>query len=156
MVHKEKDWNVKGWCVMYIYLSGSLSYLHKIGKFEKATEWRNQIEYWAKDNNIKTFNPADTFEKDIISNRSSNMIVDQNIYFLYKCDMMIVNLNHILQSPGTMFEMFYFKQKFKPVVAFFGEGMLPRDFSSHIEYCISQKCRDTDEVIELISTMFHT
>lgn len=46
---------------MYIYEAGCLTYNHKNNLFNLSTDWRDIIDNWADDNDVKVFNPAETF-----------------------------------------------------------------------------------------------
>ena len=48
---------------MLIYLAGALTYHYKNKQFDKALKWREKIQSWCKDNNIKVYNPAITYVK---------------------------------------------------------------------------------------------
>lgn len=135
---------------LYIYLAGSLSYLKRQDKFDIATEWRDEIDRWAIDNGVKTFNPAITFSKEINHGYSDSLIVRQNEFFLNKTTIMIVQLDYIDWSPGTVFEMATYKHMNKPVIAFGSETI----WSPHIKECISQHCDNIEDVIEVLTNMF--
>jgi len=135
---------------LYIYEGGSLTYLNRIGKIDEALEWRQKIDNWAEDNNVKTFNPAKNFIREITYGYSGKLIVDQNDFFLNKATLMIVQLEYIDFSPGTMYEMITFKNMGKPIIAFGKE----KHWSPHLDSCISQYCYSIDETIEIINNMF--
>lgn len=134
---------------MYLYLAGALTHHHKNNEFHKAVVWRNQIAGWSVDNHIKYFDPSITYLKEINHTYNSKMCVAQNKYFLNECNILIVDLNHIMESPGTQWEMCYATEKGMPIIAF-GEP----SWSPHIMYGISHLCKDIDEVIELLTNMF--
>jgi len=134
---------------MYIYEAGPLTYYHIHNQIHKATEWRDILDDWAEDMDNKTFNPAKTFLKERNHTYDARMCVDQNEYYLDKCDIMVVNLDDIDFSPGTQYELVRFKDMRKPVVAF---GL--KHWSPHINSCISHQCKTLDEVIELLCNMF--
>ena len=135
---------------IYLYLAGSLTYLFRQNKFNIATEWRDKVDRWAKDNKIKTFNPAKNFSNEINHGYSNSLIVEQNEFFLKNTSIMIVQLDYIDHSPGTIFEMATYRHMNKPVIAF-GDK---KHWSPHINECISQYCHDIDDVIEVITNMF--
>jgi len=135
---------------IYIYSAGSLTYLKKIGKLQKAFEWREKLEDWAKDNDAKIFNPATTFKKEVNLGYSEKIIVQQNEFFLQKSTIMVVQLDYLDYSPGTIYEMVLFKSMNKPIIAF-GEN---KHWSPHMNYCISQHCNTIEDTIELLNNMF--
>ena len=133
---------------MYIYECGALTYYHRNNEMQKATEWREKLDKWAN-NNVKTYNPAKTFLKEINHTYDARACVDQNEYYLSKCDIMVVNLDDIDFSPGSIYELVRFKDMRKPVIAF---GI--KHWSPHINSCISNHCETLDDAIELIENMF--
>jgi nucleoside 2-deoxyribosyltransferase len=136
---------------IYIYTAGSLTYMKKIGEYEKALEWRDKLQSWSSDNGVKMFNPAQTFLRENAHNYSYNLIVHQNEFFLKASTIMVVQLDYIDYSPGTIFELAVFRQMGKPVIAF---GGTQPHWSPHINSCISQYCKDIDDVIDVLSNMF--
>ena len=137
---------------MYLYLGGALTYYHRNNEMIKGTQWRQRLDHWAHDlRDVKTFNPAITFLKEKNHTYDSKIVVDQNNYYINKCNIMIVNLDDIDYSPGTIFELVRFKELGKPVIAFGSQG---RHWSPHINSCISHQCETLDEVTELLCNMF--
>ena len=135
---------------IYLYLAGSLTYLLTHNMFYKATRWRNDLDTWALDNGIKTFNPAKVYSVEKNHNYSDKMIVDQNNFFLNKTTIMVVQLEYLDQSPGTIYELALYKAMGKPIIAFGKE----KHWSPHVNYCISHHCETEEEVIELLTNMF--
>ncbi|MDD4188280.1 MAG: nucleoside 2-deoxyribosyltransferase [Bacilli bacterium] len=134
---------------MYLYLAGALSHYRRINKMQKGIDWRRKIDSWAEDLNIKTFNPAKDFLMEKNHTYNPRLCVDQNEYYLDKCDIMVCNLNEINFSPGTVYEIVRFKDMRKPVIAFGTKHNSP-----HINSCISHQCETLEEVIELLINMF--
>ena len=134
---------------MFIYTVGAITHYYRISQPEKANEWREKLQQWGKDNGVLVFNPAITFAKEINHTYNPRMCVDQNNYYINKCDIAVVNLNDIDMSPGSIFELTRFKELGKPVIAF-GD----KHWSPHINSCISHQCDSLDEVIELLCNMF--
>lgn len=135
---------------MFIYEIGALTHYYKNNQIEKGLEWRVQLDNWARANDIKTFNPGITYLNEINHTYNSKLIVDQNDYYINKCDIAVANLNDIDFSPGSIYELVRFKELRKPVIAF-GKNM---HWSPHINSCISHQCDDLGEVIELLRNMF--
>jgi nucleoside 2-deoxyribosyltransferase len=128
---------------------GTLSYYHRNKVIGRGLNWRLNLDNWAKDNGIKTFNPAITFLKEINHTYAGNMCVAQNEYYLNKCDIGVVNMDAIDYSPGTIYELCRFKSLGKPVIAF-GD----KHWSPHINSCISNYCDTLEDVKELLINMF--
>ena len=134
---------------MYLYEAGTLTYYHRNNQIEKGLEWRSELDVWANDHNIRTFNPSKTYLKEINHSYSQYMCIAQNDYYINKCDICVVNLDDIDFSPGTIYEIVRFKELKKPVI-----GFGKKHWSPHINCCISHQCKNLDEVIELLENMF--
>jgi nucleoside 2-deoxyribosyltransferase len=135
---------------MFIYEAGSLTKNYSDNTFYLATEWREKLDEWGKDNDVKRFNPAITYLTEKNHTYNSRFCVDQNRYYLDKADIMIVDLNNIEYSPGTIWELCYASEVRKiPIIAFGNPTWSP-----HVMYGINQVCKDIDEVIEVLSNMF--
>jgi len=136
---------------MFIYTIGALTYYYKIGTPEKGSIWRTNILEWAGDNDAFAFDPSITYKRERNHKYDPRMCVDQNDYYIEKCDIAIVNLSDLEKSPGSIYELVRFKEQKKPVIAF---GKSEIDWSPHINSCISQKCETLEDVIELLVNMF--
>ncbi len=135
---------------MFIYTIGALTYYYKNNEFYKGLKWRNDLSDWAENANIKVFNPALNFINETNHTYNPKIVVDQNDYYINKCDIAVVNLDDIDYSPGSIYELVRFKELRKPVIAF-GK----RHWSPHINYCISHQCETLEDVIELLCNMFN-
>ena len=136
---------------MYLYLASALSHYKKIDRWDKVTKWRDILIDFCDDNNVKYFNPAKEFPLNICNRKlDEKLIVDQNIMFMKKSSIMIVNLDCIEYSPGTQFEMCYFSQVLKRPIIAIGE----KNGSPHILYSVSQHCDNVDEVMEVLQGLF--
>jgi nucleoside 2-deoxyribosyltransferase len=133
-----------------LYLAGALTYHYKNKQFDKATKWRNKLIAWCDDNYIKYYNPANTYSNECNHTYNSKLCVDQNRYYLNKADILIVDLNDILESPGTQWEIVYASEVRKIPIIAFGQA----NWSPHIMYGISHLCKNEDEVVEVLANMF--
>ena len=89
-------------------------------------------------------------EREINHGYSGKLIVDQNDFFLNKTTIMILQLEYLDYSPGSIYEITTFKHMKKPIIAF-GES---EHWSPHINTAISEYCKDIEDVIELLNNMF--
>lgn len=135
---------------MFIYLGGCLTYYHKTNQWDKATYWRNELIKCFKDRNIEYFNPAKTFEKEINHSYSGKMVVAQNKSYLDKSDILFMDLDNILESPGSQWELVYASQVKKIPVITFGD----KCWSPHIMDSSSQHCDDYESALECLVNMF--
>lgn len=136
---------------MFIYECGSLTYLYKNNMFNIATEWRNRIDQFAKDNNIKTFNPATTYLNEQNHGYNPKFCVDQNRFYLDKADMVVAQIDYIEHSPGSIWELCYASEKKKIPIIGLGKTQF---WSPHVMYGVNMMCSNVDEVIDLLSNMF--
>jgi len=117
-----------------VYLAGAMSYHVKNDSFEKATKWREELKSVLSCHNINCFDPCENFQSN--GGYDKKGIVDQNNYYLKQCDLMVVNFEHILDSPGTLYEMFNFAFLRKPIIGF-GPLYLLNGYI-HLNYVVSQ------------------
>lgn len=133
-----------------VYSAGCLSYYFNNNKFEKATIWRDEASKKLKDINIKVFNPSHFFNENLQYN--SKGIPYQNLYYLQNCDFVLINLNELNESPGTIFELAWCFILKKPVIAF---GNTIWRESPHIKESITVQFETLNEALDYISTMYN-
>ena len=131
-----------------VYLAGAISYWYNTNHPEKATKWRKQAEQYFNDYDIKCFNPCKNENGDF----ADEMIVKQNIYYLDQCSIVLVNLDMITDSVGSIFELTYAQEHNKLVVAFDNSHWLDRP---HLKYLIDIKFDTLDEALEHIVTAYN-
>ncbi len=135
---------------LYLYLAGALSCYMNDGTFAKNTEWRDKIVCFCEDNDIRYFDPAITFKRELAHEYPAISCVHQNKFYLDKATILIACTNDILRSPGTQWELAYAKEVRRiPVITF---GNLPQ--SPHLVYGNSMQLHNIDDVIEAIMTMY--
>jgi nucleoside 2-deoxyribosyltransferase len=135
---------------MYIYEIGAITHYARNSQIHKAITWRTYLDRWAEDNCIKTFNPITTYVREINHTYDSRLCVDQNDYYINKCDIAVANMDSIDYSPGSIYELVRFRELRKPVIAFGAT----KHWSPHINSCISNWCESLDDVKILLSNMF--
>jgi len=135
---------------MLVYSAGCMNYYHETNTFEeKAIKWRLKLKDELSKLNIDLFDPTLNFNSNLIySNRSVKL---QNQYYLDKSDILIVNLENLDKSPGTLWEIYYANFKNKIILAF---GNNKWYNSPHIKDSITEKFNDIDEVIEYIKNLY--
>lgn len=137
---------------MKIYLAGCMSYLDKVNLWEKATAWRNYImrklSCYVEDDFISFNNPTSNYEVNLAY--SGKNILAQNIKNVTESDIIIVNLDFLKESPGTLFEIYLAYMQRKPVLAFGGNGDKFVE-SLHIKECITEKfdSREFPEIYDI-------
>ena len=139
---------------MLIYQFGAISYYYNKNELWKAKLWREQQKYYFYDLPIsygfKFFNPVNDFEINI-KNANQKSIVDQNRYYLQKADILTGCLDHIMESPGSMWEMFLASEMKKPVLTF---GDISIITNPHILNSITQHFNTMDEMCEYMIDMY--
>lgn len=138
---------------MFIYLAGAMSYYDNIHKFELATDWRNEAVNKLK---VCGYDDKDIFNPCIryIYNKEyePNGVVYQNLVYLKKANVIILNLNDIDKSYGTLFEIYYAFLNHIPVIAF-GENVLYNN-QPHVRASITMKFKTINDVVAYITSMY--
>jgi nucleoside 2-deoxyribosyltransferase len=137
-------------------MAGAISYYYNTyyynrDRIEKARNWRRELGDQLRKLGINAFDPTVNFESNI--NYPDDATVMQNLYYLNKSDIVVVNTEHLLESPGTIFELTNFYLKQKPVFAFGTDTECLK--SPHIKKSISVYCIHVEEVAKMIGDLFH-
>ena len=142
-----------------LYLAGAISYLKEIDEYDKAILWRIQLINKLTDLNNKLgyikyrcFDPTTNFEEND-KTASNKTIVQQNDYYLDKCDIMIVNLEHLDKSPGTLYEIYKYKFLNKPVIAFGNNDWADKP---HVVESITVCLSNIDGVVDYLESYYYT
>ena len=130
-----------------VYLAGAITYFYKTEQPERATAWRDKAEKFFADYNMQCFNPCKNENGDF----ADEMIVKQNIYYLDQCSIVLVNLDMITDSVGSIFELTYAQEHNKLVVAFGESHWFDRP---HLKYLIDIKFDTLNEALEHISIAY--
>lgn len=130
-----------------VYLIGSMTEYLNRGEFEKATEWRKQAGLFLKSCGIKTFDP--TYKFKVNHHYEPKGIPMQNLFYIKKCDFGLANLECILQSPGSIFELTSFYVLQKPIIAF---GKLSG--YSHIDDILTMRFDTSEKALQYMCDMY--
>lgn len=99
-----------------VYLCGAISYYIKTGDDKKATEWRDIALAELRKNGFGVFNPMnlspDAWKMD------GSGILEMNRYYLKQCDVLLVNLDDLDTSFGSIWEMSLAHEYGIPIYAF--------------------------------------
>lgn len=136
---------------MLAYLAGAISWYLKNDKLDECMIWRTSLTKKLKKLDIKCFDACINLKQNISYNNISN--VKQNLFYLDKSDIVIVNTDHILESPGTIFELSYCYVKQKHVIGLGTNENISN--SAHLSLCIDQYFKDENEIIEHIKSLYH-
>jgi nucleoside 2-deoxyribosyltransferase len=145
-----------GRCVIKIYLCGAITEYYKQNRFEDAVAWRTAFKEKLKqlDGNFEVFDPTLNFEAalGVVSHES---VVAQNKHYLDKCDIIVVNLEYLLKSPGSLYEIFYYQMHGKPVLSIGkGDDLAAAMSSPHVSISITDLFQSDDEVINYLKIFY--
>lgn len=142
-----------GGIAIKIYLAGAISWYVQNKSIGAANSWRDVAEHKFNGCGVQCFNPVMNVAatKDNFTSKHDKGVVAQNIHYLKKCDIVIVNIDHLSDSPGTIFEMVWAYIHNKPVIAF-GEDKWGDQ--AHIKETITYKAASLDDAIDYIFDMY--
>jgi len=135
---------------MNIYLAGAISKYIEQGKFDDCVKWRQDLKHKLEALGYKCFDPCENFDKNL--GYSHSAIVRQNMFYVNKCDILVVNIEYLKESPGTLFEMTMAYLQHKPIIAFGDYEII--DEVPHLYEMVSQCCDDINEAIKYIVNMY--
>lgn len=135
---------------MLIYLAGCMSYYYESSKPEKAEHWRDIAKEKLKDIGISTFDPTLHYKNNYSYN--SDLMVQQNEYYLNKADLILVNLDDLDKSYGTIYEMVYAHALGKPILAFGGTIIYEHP---HLKHILQNCFTSLEEVLKFINTVYY-
>lgn len=135
---------------MLVYLAGAIGWYIENNKLSECLEWRTSLSEKLNILGIECFNACVNLKQNMLYNNSSN--VKQNLFYLSKSDIIIVNTEHLLASPGTIFELTYCYLKQKPVIGLGGNEAI--NHSYHLSLCIDQCLKDENEVVKYIKSLY--
>ena len=140
-----------------IYLAGCMSYFYKNNEMDKAINWRYKLIDQLLDDIAEKceskwdwFDPTLNFEENYnaVNNKT---VLQQNIFYLDKADIMVVNLDKLEESPGTIFEIIYLGLKGKPIIAF---GYSEWIKSPHISEYITIHLKE-DKIMTYLDNLYY-
>lgn len=134
--------------IQNIFLSGCMSYYYDNNKSNLAEDWRNEAIRRLGDK-FNIFNPCVNYNENI--NYEPRGIVYQNITYLNKADLVILNVNKLGESPGTLFELYASFFKHKPVISFGNSVLLDQP---HVHEVITMHFIDLDSACDYIENMY--
>lgn len=135
---------------MLIYLAGAITCYYKEGKLKTAQEWRQKATDFFKDRGHSVFDPTINFQYNSIYPASE--MVRQNDFYLDKADIILVNIDDLDKSYGTIYEIITARCLNKPVVGF---GSNKITSHPHISACITSSNFDLDMALDYISSVYH-
>ena len=132
-----------------VYLAGAISYFYNTKQKERATKWRTKAKECLGQFNMKCFNPCD--EPSDCWQYPQGGLIKQNYFYLKNCDIILLNLDMINDSIGTIWELSMAWREHKPIVAF---GKTPWLERPHMQSLIDVKFNTLDEALDYIVDMY--
>jgi nucleoside 2-deoxyribosyltransferase len=135
---------------MLIYQAGAISEYERRNEFNKAKEWRTKATMELLKQNIKSFNPTIRYATNKTFDVSGVPL--QNLTYLKSSDLILLNLEYLDKSPGTISELAWAYLLHKPVVAF-GINELYLN-SPHITEFVTVHFKDLEHALEYVKSMY--
>jgi len=135
---------------MLVYLAGSITWYHVNNCLEDCLKWRRQLTYALENINIKVFNPCISYNENL--RYSGQSVVKQNSHYLRECSHLIVHGDHLLDSPGSIFEMTTMYLANKPIIAF---GYNEYEKYPHLKFMVDQHLNNIDEVVDYMNNLYY-
>ena len=132
-----------------VYLAGAISYFYKTEQHHRATRWRDKAKAYLGQFDIKCFNPCD--EPEDCWQYPHDVLFNQNYFYLNNCDIVLVNLDKINDSVGTVWELAMAWRDHKAVVAFGQTVWMDRP---HMQSLITVRFDTMEEAVEYIADMY--
>ena len=138
---------------MLIYLAGAITVHHKNNQMDHAYEWRHKsIDLLEKQDNFQCFDPTVNFLENFGAEVPCKSVVAQNRHYLEKSDIVLLNLDMLHESPGTLWELYVANENNIPVYAF---GDSEWSWSPHVNQSITGRFKDLYTTINHIKNMYH-
>lgn len=108
--------------VKNIYMAGAMGCFKDTPSLMK--EWRNKATHLLnkyaefKDTKLEIVNPVDYFNFDEIRHKTESEVMNFDLWQVIHSDLILVNLDNIHNSPGTIIELYEAKRSMIPVIAF--------------------------------------
>ena len=146
-----------------IYLAGCEGwYYNNLPSNYYYIEWRKAVEEWCKKHtcNINVINPCKYYDYSKNYHKSETEVRRYDLHRVRKCDVVLVNLDHIKDSVGTMNEIFCAYEHDVPVVGFYefnGECPVWADDRYKTEPWIIDACHriEDDETSALVDSLIY-
>lgn len=138
---------------MKAYLCGAMSSFYETNEYNKAVQWRKTAKQRLEDSDIDAFDPTvgsqQAFKMGVSFN---NGVIYQNYAYLKDCDFLLVNLDRIEDSIGSLWEISTAWLLHKPVIAF--RVCSKWTNRPHWQSLITIQMNTLDDAIYYIQTMY--
>ena len=122
MNSKKKRVSVKDTLSKKVYLAGSCEAVSK----DKRSEWRYYCESWFKENadGFTTINPVAFYDYDCCNHNTDSEVFRFFHRKVKEADVVLVNLENIRQSVGTICELAWAYDHGIPIIGFYTDGVV--------------------------------
>lgn len=137
-----------------VYAAGAMTPFYLTGEYELATKWRDYAKKSLIDVGIKLFDPTvnSTTHFQYPTNLNDG-VIHQNYAYLHKCELVLVNLDRIEDSIGSVWELSVAWLEHKPVIAF---GECERwNSRPHFGSLITVKLNTVEDACDYIKSMYN-
>lgn len=131
-----------------IYLAGAMGYYSTDP--ELACEWRQLITSEIKQANELHNTNFKVFDPTLVENTSHD-VVSQNLHYLQKSDILILNMKDLDKSLGSIFEFSYFAIHQKPIIVINAHVWLGHPY---MEKFVSMELIDEYEVVDYLVDVY--
>lgn len=101
-----------------VYLAGAMSCFQEEGNYAPAVGWREKATVFLDASGIKVFNPTYLSEEQFSFKPGAPGVILQNYSYINKCDAILVNLDKLEESIGSIWELSIAWENNKSVVGF--------------------------------------
>jgi hypothetical protein len=138
----------------YVYLAGSITKHIEKDTLSRAIYWRKVANKMLRECGIKSYDPTLNFIRNKDKNRKD--FLQQNNLYLNKSNIMLIDLDYICQSGGTLFELAIAYNKGMVIVSFGDMNNFSEDIFGHFEEIIKSgfNFKTFDEAINYIVDLY--
>lgn len=131
-----------------IYLAGAMS-CYDNSEFEKeAIRWRMSLKSYFSDSGDLI---VDIYDPTLIPTVYGDDVVSQNLHYINKMDIVVVNVKDLDKSFGTVWEIVTANQKGKPIIAYGNHEWLNHP---HLKPMVSYKSTNLSSIADYIHDVY--
>lgn len=146
-----------------VYLAGCEGWYHNnIPNNKYYTEWRETVEEWFEKyaDNVKVINPCKYYDYKENYHKTEREVRRFDLHKVRNCSVVLVNLDHIKDSVGTLNEIFCADEHGIPIIGFYefdNSDISWVDDRYKLEPWIIDACHriEEDEVSALIDALMY-
>ena len=107
-----------------VYLAGAERWYINNTTMDYHIAWRRSVEEWIRrfGDNMEAINPSNYYKYNENFHKSEQEVRRFFLHKISKCDVLLVNLDHIKDSVNTLNEVFFAESHNIPVIGFYEWG----------------------------------